>query len=70
MARNAFAPKARAYMETLGAQTPEAINALAAARPGMTVPQALADVNAPQFQTFAQAAMKQVPQEARAATMA
>jgi len=70
MARNAFAPKARAYMETLGAQTPEAINALAAARPGMTVPQALADVNAPQLQTFAQAAMKQIPQEARAATMA
>jgi hypothetical protein len=70
MVRNAFAPKARAYMETLGAQTPEAVNALAAARPGMTVPQALADVNAPQLQTFAQAAMKQVPQETRAATMA
>ena len=70
MARNAFAPKARAYMETLGAQTPEAINALAAARPGVTVPQALADVNAPQLQTFAQAAMKQVPQEARAVAQA
>jgi len=67
--RNMLNPKAQMYSEAFGAQMPEAINALAAARPGMTSAQALADVNAPAIQAIGEKAIQRVPQEARAATM-
>ena len=68
--RNMLNPKARMYSEALGAQMPEAINALAAARPGMTSAQALADVNAPAIQAIGEKITQQVPQEARAVQQA
>lgn len=66
--RNAFSPKNRFLGETFGA--PEVQNALAAAQPGMSVPQALADVNAPVAQAVAEQALKMVPTEARRAALA
>jgi len=68
--RNMLNPKAQMYSEAFGAQMPEAINALAAARPGMTSAQALADVNAPAIQAIGEKAIQRVPQETHAATMA
>jgi len=68
--RNMLNPKARMYSEALGAQMPEAINALAAARPGMTSAQALADINAPAIQAIGEKITQQVPQEARAVQQA
>lgn len=68
--RNLLNPKARMYAEAFGAQTPEAINALAAARPGLTSTQALADINAPAIQAIGEKAIQQVPQEARAVQQA
>lgn len=68
--RNLLNPKARMYTEAFGAQTPEAINALAAARPGLTSTQALADINAPAIQAIGEKAIQQVPQEARAVQQA
>lgn len=70
MIRNLLNPKARMYSEAFGAQMPEAINALAAARPGMTSAQALADVNAPAIQAIGEKITQQVPQEARAVQQA
>jgi hypothetical protein len=70
MIRNLLNPKARMYNEAFGAQMPEAINALAAARPGMTSTQALADVNAPAIQAIGEKITQQVPQEARAVQQA
>lgn len=70
MVRNMLNPKARMYSEALGAQMPEAVNALAAARPGMTSTQALADVNAPAIQAIGEKITQQVPQEARAVQQA
>lgn len=64
--RNAFDPKARMYGEAFGPEMPQAINALAAARPGMTSAQALADINAPVIQSVGENVTKLVPQEARA----
>ena len=66
--RNALSPKNRFVAETFGA--PEIQNALAAAAPGMTVPQALADVNAPLAQATAESALGVIPTEARAARLA
>lgn len=66
--RNALSPKNRFIGETFG--SPEIQNALAAAAPGMTVPQALADVNAPLAQAAAESALSVVPTEARAAQLA
>lgn len=68
--RNMLNPKARMYTEALGGQMPEAINALAAARPGMTSAQALADINAPAIQAIGEKITQQVPQEARAVQQA
>jgi len=68
--RNMLNPKARMYSEAFGAQMPEAINALAAARPGMTSAQALADINAPAIQAIGEKITQQVPQEARAVQQA
>lgn len=68
--RNMLNPKARMYSEALGAQMPEAINALATARPGLTSAQALADVNAPAIQAIGEKITQQVPQEARAVQQA
>lgn len=68
--RNLLNPKARMYTEAFGAQTPEAINALAAARPGLTSTQALADINAPAIQAIGEKAIQQVPQETRAVQQA
>jgi len=70
MIRNLLNPKARMYSEAFGAQMPEAINALAAARPGMTSAQALADINAPAIQAIGEKITQQVPQEARAVQQA
>jgi len=66
--RNALSPKNRFISETFGA--PEVQNALSAAQPGMTVPQALADVNAPVAQASAEAALGIVPTEMRAGRLA
>lgn len=68
--RNMLNPKARMYNEAFGAQMPEAINALAGARPGMTSAQALADINAPAIQAIGEKAVQQVPQETRAVQQA
>jgi len=68
MVRGAISPKNRFVAETFGA--PEIQNALAAAAPGMTVPQALADVNAPLAQAAAESALSVVPTETRAAQLA
>ena len=66
--RNALSPKNRFLGETFGA--PEVQNALAAAQPGMSVPQALADVNAPVAQSAAETASRIVPTETRASALA
>lgn len=68
IARNVVSPLNRFIGETFGA--PEIQNALAAAAPGMTVPQALADVNAPLAQAAAESALSVVPTETRAAQLA
>ena len=70
MVRNAMNPKARMYGEAFGAEMPGAINALAAAQPGMTSAQALADINAPAIQAIGEKVIQRVPQEARAAQQA
>jgi hypothetical protein len=70
MVRNMLNPKAQMYGEAFGAQMPEAINALAAARPGMTSAQAIADINAPAAQAIGERAIQRVPQEARAVQQA
>ena len=64
--RNMLNPKAQMYGEAFGAQMPEAINALATARPGLTSAQALADINAPAIQAIGEKAIQRVPQEALA----
>jgi hypothetical protein len=64
--RNMMNPKAQMYGEAFGAQMPEAMNALAAAQPGMTSAQALADINAPAIQAIGEKVIQQVPQQARA----
>jgi len=56
--------------EAFGAQMPEAINALAGARPGLTSAQALADVNALAIQAIGEKAIQRVPQETLAAQQA
>jgi len=68
MVRGAFSPKNRFVSEAFGA--PEIENALVAAAPGMSVPQALADVNAPLAQAAAESALSVVPTETRAAQLA
>jgi hypothetical protein len=68
IARNVVSPLNRFIGETFGA--PEIQNALAAAAPGMTVSQALADVNAPLAQAAAESALSVVPTETRAAQLA
>ena len=68
--RNMLNPKAQMYGEAFGAQMPEAMNALAAARPGMTSAQALADINAPAAQAIGERAIQRVPQETRAVQQA
>jgi hypothetical protein len=68
--RNMMNPKAQMYGEAFGAQMPEAINALASARPGLTTTQALADINAPGAQAIGEKAIQRVPQEALAAQQA
>ena len=68
--RNMMNPKAQMYGEAFGAQMPEAMNALAAAKPGMTSAQALADINAPAIQAIGEKVTQQVPQQARAVQQA
>lgn len=68
--RNMLNPKAQMYGEAFGAQMPEAMNALAAAKPGMTSAQALADINAPAIQAIGEKVTQQVPQQARAVQQA
>lgn len=68
--RNMMNPKAQMYGEAFGAQMPEAVNALAAAQPGMTSAQALADINAPAIQAIGEKVIQQVPQQARAVQQA
>lgn len=68
--RNMMNPKAQMYGEAFGAQMPEAMNALAAAQPGMTSAQALADINAPAIQAIGEKVIQQVPQQTRAVQQA
>ena len=68
LARRAISPTNRMLSDVFGA--PEIQAALQEAPPGMTVPQALADVNAPRAQAVARQAMGIVPQETRATQLA
>lgn len=68
MVRGVVSPLNRLIGDTFGA--PEIQNALAAAAPGRTVPQVLADVNAPLAQATAESALSVVPTETRAAQLA
>lgn len=68
--RNVLNPKARLYEQAFGTEMPQAINALATARPELTSTQAIADVNAPLAQAVAQELTPQVPQQTRAAMQA
>lgn len=67
-ARAALSPTNRLIYDVFGA--PQVSEALGQAAPGMTVPQALADINAPRAQAVARQARELLPEETRAATMA
>ena len=67
-ARAALSPTNRLIYDVFGA--PQVSEALGQATPGMTVPQALADINAPRAQAVARQARELLPEETRAATMA
>jgi hypothetical protein len=66
--RAAVSPTNRMIYDVFGA--PQISEALTQAAPGMTVPQALADINAPRAQAVARQARELLPEETRAATMA
>lgn len=68
MVRKAAAPTNRMLSDVFGA--PEIQAALQEAPPGMTVPQAIADVNAPQAQAVARQAMALTPEQTRAGQIA
>jgi hypothetical protein len=68
LARRAISPTNRMLTDVFG--TPQIETALQGATPGMTVPQALADVNAPKAQAVARQAMSVVPEETRSAQLA
>jgi hypothetical protein len=68
LARRAISPTNRMLSDVFGA--PEIQAALQEAPPGMTVPQALADVNAPRAQAVAKQAMSVVPDQTRATQLA
>lgn len=66
--RRAMAPANRMISDVFGA--PEIQTALEAAPAGMTVPQAIADINKPQAQAVARQAMAMTPEETRATQLA
>jgi hypothetical protein len=66
--RSGLAPQNRMLMDVFG--KPEIQAALQEAPPGMTVPQALADINAPRAQAVARQAMALTPDETLAAQQA
>lgn len=66
--RRAMAPSNRMLSDVFGA--PEIQTALEAAPAGMTVPQAIADINKPQAQAVARQAMAMTPEETRATQLA
>lgn len=66
--RRAMAPSNRMLSDVFGA--PEIQTALEAAPAGMTVPQAIADINKPQAQAVARQALAMTPEETRATQLA
>ena len=76
MAAEAIYPKAREFLQPKNRMLydvfgqPEIQAAIQEAPPGMSVPQALADINAPVAQAVARQAMELVPEQTRAARMA